>query len=130
MSNSVHLPNLVNYMEGLPALPPNTHQIPVACSPANGSSFTPSMDIYFDLLNRGSLVPDSMYLSYTYTVQQITTNDTSDIKGCPVDIMNMLTNITLDVAQKYKSQTLKTLLYIGFIRPLAQKARGRCTMVI
>src|SRR5690348_5673868 len=120
---STHLPNLVNYLEGLPALPPNIVQIPVSAVPVNGSSFTPSSQIQIDLLNRGFLVPDSMYISYTYAVAQTTAADLSDIKGTPVyspfirldtqigsqtvetiqnynAIMNMLTNLTMDVAQK------------------------------
>ena len=123
---SVVLPNSVNYTEALPSLPDNTQQIPVVASPVNGASFTSGAQIQFDLLNRGFLVPDSMYLRYTTTVTNTGAFQVFQT-GCPaynpftrldvqigsqtVDtiqsynvLMNMLTNITLDVAQKYGSQ--------------------------
>ena len=123
---SVVLPNSVNYTEALPSLPDNTQQIPVVASPVNGASFTSGAQIQFDLLNRGFLVPDSMYLRYTTTVTNTGAFQVFQI-GCPaynpftrldiqigsqtVDtiqsynvLMNMLTNLTLDVAQKYGLQ--------------------------
>jgi hypothetical protein len=123
---SVVLPNSVNYTEALPSLPDNTQQIPVVASPVNGASFTSGAQIQFDLLNRGFLVPDSMYLRYTTSVTNTGAFQVYQI-GCPaynpftrldvqigsqtVDtiqsynvLMNMLTNLTLDVAQKYGLQ--------------------------
>jgi len=123
---SVVLPNSVNYTEALPSLPDNTQQIPVVASPVNGASFTPGAQIQFDLLNRGFLVPDSMYLRYTTSVTNTGAFQVFQI-GCPVYnpftrldvqigsqtvdtiqsynvLMNMLTNLTLDVAQKYGLQ--------------------------
>lgn len=123
---SVVLPNSVNYTEALPSLPDNTQQIPVVASPVNGASFTSGAQIQFDLLNRGFLVPDSMYLRYTTTVTntgafqvfqtgcpaynpftrldvQIGSQTVDTIQGYNV-LMNMLTNLTLDVAQKYGAQ--------------------------
>lgn len=123
---SVVLPNSVNYTESLPSLPDNTQQIPVVASPVNGASFTSGAQIQFDLLNRGFLVPDSMYLRYTTTVTntgafqvfqtgcpaynpftrldvQIGSQTVDTIQGYNV-LMNMLTNLTLDVAQKYGNQ--------------------------
>lgn len=123
---SVVLPNSVNYTEALPSLPDNTQQIPVVASPVNGASFTPGAQIQFDLLNRGFLVPDSMYLRYTTSVTNTGAFQVYQI-GCPVYnpftrldvqigsqtvdtiqsynvLMNMLSNLTLDVAQKYGLQ--------------------------
>lgn len=123
---SVVLPNSVNYTEALPSLPDNTQQIPVVASPVNGASFTSGAQIQFDLLNRGFLVPDSMYLRYTTSVTNTGAFQVFQT-GCPaynpftrldvqigsqtVDtiqsynvLMNMLTNLTLDVAQKYGLQ--------------------------
>lgn len=123
---SVVLPQSINYTESLPSLPDNTQQIPVVASPVNGASFTPGSQIQFDLLNRGFLVPDSMYLRYTTTVTNTGAFQVFQT-GCPaynpfarldvqigsqtVDtiqaynvLMNMLTNLTLDVAQKYGAQ--------------------------
>jgi len=124
---SVVLPNSVNYTESLPSLPDNTQQIPVVASPVNGASFTPGAQIQFDLLNRGFLVPDSMYLRYTTSVTNTGAFQVYQI-GCPVYnpftrldvqigsqtvdtiqsynvLMNMLSNLTLDVAQKYGLQS-------------------------
>lgn len=122
---SVVLPQSINYAEGLPSLPDATVQIPVAASPVNGSNFTPGAQIQFDLLNRGFLVPDSMYLAYngTMTMTAVQTN----LIGCPVytpinrldvqvgsqtidtiqnynNVMHVLSNTTLDIAQKFGQQ--------------------------
>lgn len=123
---SVVLPQSINYTESLPSLPDNTQQIPVVASPVNGASFTSGSQIQFDLLNRGFLVPDSMYLRYSTSVTNTGAFQVYQI-GCPVYnpftrldvqigsqtvdtiqsynvLMNMLTNLTLDVAQKYGLQ--------------------------
>lgn len=123
---SVVLPQSINYAEGLPSLPDAAVQIPVAASPINGSSFTPGSQIQFDLLNRGFLVPDSMYLAYNGTMTM--TAAQTNLIGCPVYtpinrldvqvgsqtidtiqnygvVMNMLSNTTLDVAQKFGLQS-------------------------
>jgi hypothetical protein len=123
---SVVLPQSINYAEGLPSLPDATTQIPIAASPVNGAVFAPGSQVQFDLVNRGFLVPDSMYLSYNGTMT-MTANQTNLI-GCPVytpinrldvqigsqtvdtiqnynNVMNMLSNTTLDVAQKFGLQS-------------------------
>ena len=120
------LPQSINYSESLPSLPDNTTQIPVVASPINGSSFTSGSQIQFDLLNRGFLIPDSMYLRYTTTVTNTGAFQVFQI-GCPVYnpfarldvqigsqtvdtvqsynvLMNMLTNLNLDIANKYGLQ--------------------------
>src|ERR1700676_2694222 len=122
---SIVLPHSVNYAESLPSLPENTHQIPVGASPVNGQTFTAGSQIQFDLLNRGFLVPDSMYISYTYLSANAAA--TAELIGCPVYttfsrldvqvgsqtiesiqnynvIMHMLSNLTMNVAQKYGLQ--------------------------
>jgi len=123
---SVVLPQSINYAEGLPSLPDATTQIPIAAYPVNGAVFAPGSQVHFDLVNRGFLVPDSMYLSYNGTMT-MTANQTNLI-GCPVytpinrldvqigsqtvdtiqnynNVMNMLSNTTLDVAQKFGLQS-------------------------
>lgn len=122
---SVILPNSINYKEGLPALPEGTQQINVSTNPVNGQTFTAGQQIYFDLLNRGFLVPDSMYIAYNYTLTSLVG---AEMIGCPVyttfsrldiqigsqivdSIMNynvvchMLSNLTLSVAEKYGLQS-------------------------
>jgi hypothetical protein len=123
---SVVLPQSINYAEGLPSLPDATTQIPIAASPVNGAAFTPGSQVQFDLVNRGFLVPDSMYLSYNGTMTM--TAAQTNLIGCPVytpinrldvqigsqtvdtiqnynNVMNMLSNTTLDVAQKFGLQS-------------------------
>jgi hypothetical protein len=123
---SVVLPQSINYAEGLPSLPDACTQIPIAASPVNGAVFTPGAQVQFDLVNRGFLVPDSMYLSYNGTMTM--TAAQTNLIGCPVytpinrldvqigsqtvdtiqnygNVMNMLSNTTLDVAQKFGLQS-------------------------
>lgn len=122
---SVILPHSVNYTEALPSLPDGVQQIPVGANPVNGQTFSAGQQIQFDLLNRGFLVPDSMYIAYAYT---LTSAVGAEMIGCPVYtafnrldiqvgsqtvdtiqnynvVMHMLTNLTLDVAQKYGLQS-------------------------
>ena len=119
------LPHAVNYTEALPALPDGVTQIPVGTNPVNGQTFTAGQQIQFDLLNRGFLVPDSMYISYAYSM---TSSANVEWIGCPVYttfnrldvqvgsqtvdtiqnynvVMHMLSNLTMDVAQKYGQQS-------------------------
>lgn len=129
---SVILPSSVSYGESLPALPDNTQCINIAAAPTNGASFTAGQQIFLDLVNRGFLVPDSMYLSYSYASTNAAA--TPQLIGCPavtsfnrLDVQvgsqtidtiqsynifyNFLTNVTYDVAQKYGNQA--SLGYLG-----------------
>ncbi len=129
---SVILPSSISYGESLPALPDNTQCINVASAPTNGASFTAGQQIYLDLVNRGFLVPDSMYLSYSYVSANAAA--TPQMIGCPavtsfnrLDVQvgsmtidtiqqynifyHMLSNVSLDVAQKYGNQA--NLGYLG-----------------
>jgi hypothetical protein len=123
------LPNSVNYTESLPSLPDNTTQIPVVGMAINGQTFTPGQQIQVDLLNRGFLVPDSLYIRYTITATTTgTATASSFMLGCPVytpinrldvqvgsqtidtiqnynNVMNLLSNTTLDISQKYGQQS-------------------------
>lgn len=122
---SVVLPNSINYADGLPSLPDATTQIPIAASPVNGAVFTPGAQVQFDLINRGFLVPDSMYLAYNGTMTM--TAAQTNLIGCPVYtpinrldvqvgsqtidtiqnynvVMHTLSNCTLDIAQKFGQQ--------------------------
>lgn len=116
------LPASVNYAEVLPSLPENSTRYSVALQPTNGSSFNASSQIIFQLPNRGYLIPDSVYLRYK--VVTVVGATASAIMGTPffapfqrsetqfgsvtVDsinnynqVCNMLTNCTMDWAQKY-----------------------------
>lgn len=122
------LPNSINYSDSLPSLPDNTVQIPTVSMPINGQSFTQGQQVQFDLLNRGFLVPDSLYIRYTLSYVNAVTTTSSYMIGCPVYtpinrldvqigsqtidtiqsynvLMSMLSNTTLDIAQKYGQQS-------------------------
>jgi hypothetical protein len=125
---SIVLPSSVNYRESLPSLPEGCQQINVACSPVNNQSFNPGDQIIFDFLNRGFLIPDSIYISYRWTATLTSTTNTPQLIGCPVYtpfnrldlqigsqtvdsmqnynvMMNMLSNLTLSVSDKYGLQS-------------------------
>lgn len=120
------LPSSIDYKQALPALPDSTVQIPVSASPVNGADFQSGSQVYFDLINRGFLVPDSMYISYKFDATNATatnfwratpaysafsrldvqvgsqTVDTIQNYG---QVMHLLVNTQLDVAQKYGMQS-------------------------
>lgn len=122
------LPSSIDYKQSLPALPDSAQQINVAASPVNGASFAPGQQIQFDLLNRGFLVPDSMYLSYSWAVTKgAAADDAAFFRATPAYsvfnrldcqigsqtvetiqsyglVMHMLVNTQMDVAQKYGMQ--------------------------
>ena len=121
---SVVLPSSIAYGDSLPVLPDATQCINLSASPSNGSNFSSGQQIFIDLVNRGFLVPDSMYLSYTY----VATNPAgAQMIGCPaatpfnrldvafgsqiVDTIqsynifyHMLSNLNLSVSEKYGLQ--------------------------
>lgn len=119
------LPSSVNYAVPVPSLPENSIKYSVALQPVNGSTFAMGgQQIQFQFPNRGYLIPDSVYLRYKLTAIAPTADF---ILGCPysapyqrletqfgsqtVDSINdwnqvnhILTNTTMDVAQKYGMQ--------------------------
>jgi hypothetical protein len=120
------LPPSVNYNSVFPTLPDNTQSFSTASVPINGSTFTPSSIIQVDLVRRGFLVPDSVYIRYKAVVASATTP--SEMIGTPVytpflrletsagsqmidnipqynQTANMLVNLTTDVASKYGLQS-------------------------
>jgi hypothetical protein len=115
------LPDTVNYGEQLSSLPKNTQCLNIACAPSNLQSATSGSQIYFDLINRGFLDPQSIYLSYTYTLTSLVgaqmigvpvytpfnrvevsvASQTIDVIQNYNIVMNTLVNGNFDVAQKY-----------------------------
>jgi len=116
------LPSSVNYGEVLPSLPENATRYSVALNPTNGSVFPAASQIQFQFPNRGYLIPDSVYLRYNvstiisvggatmlgtpfYTpIQRLETqfgSVTVDSINNYNQVCNMLTNGTMDWAQKY-----------------------------
>lgn len=121
------LPNSVNYAEPIPSLPEATTKYSVALQPVNGQTFSMGGNqIIFQFPNRGYLIPDSIYLRYKAVIANATT--ASNLLSCPfsapfqrletafgsvtVDSINdwnqvnhIITNLTMDVAQKYGMQS-------------------------
>lgn len=118
------LPDTVNYGEQLSSLPKNTQCLNIATAPSNLQSATSGSQIFFDLINRGFLDPQSMYISYTYTLtsavsaQMIGVPVYTPFNRCEVSVasqtidtiqnynivMNTLIQGNMDVAQKYGQQ--------------------------
>lgn len=121
------LPNSVNYAEPIPSLPEATTKYSVVLQPVNGQTFSMGGNqIIFQFPNRGYLIPDSIYLRYKAVIANATT--ASNLLGNPfgapfqrvetqfgsvtVDSINdwnqvnhIITNLTMDVAQKYGMQS-------------------------
>jgi hypothetical protein len=121
------LPSSVNFAEPIPSLPEASIKYDVALQPVNGQTFSMGGNqIIFQFPNRGYLDPQSVYLRYKAVIGNATT--ASNLLGCPfsapfqrletqfgsvtVDSINdwnqvnhILTNITMDVAQKYGMQS-------------------------
>lgn len=119
------LPSSVNY-EALPSLPAGAVCRDVVLRATNGQSFSPNQNIMFDFNNAGFIDPQSVYIRYTYT---LTSGGASSMIGTPYatpfsrlnlymgsnqvesisqynQVVNALTNMTLDVSQKYGLQAL------------------------
>ena len=81
------LPKEINYQQPA-SLPDSTQSSSIVTSPVNGNSFSQSSIIQCDLLQRGYLVPESMYIRYkiNYTGQAAapTLITGPAVKGTPV----------------------------------------------
>jgi hypothetical protein len=139
------LPSSVNYATPVPSLPENSTKYSVALQPVNGSTFAMGGNqLIFQFPNRGYLIPDSIYLRYKAT---ITTAAADAIVACPystfyqrletqigsqiVDSINdwnqvnhILSNTTMDVAQKYGMMSGYGYLGAGSV-PSLEELDGR-----
>jgi len=78
------LPKEINYRSAV-SLPEGTQSNSIVNSPINGATFTASTIIQFDLVQRGYLVPESMYIRYKLTTTGGTAGvATNFIRGTPV----------------------------------------------
>lgn len=117
------LPKEINYKSAM-SLPDGTSSNSIVASPINGSSFQASQIVQFDLVQRGYLVPESMYIRYKLTTTGGTAGTANNyIRGTPVysffarsevivgsqvvesiqnynQLCNMLVNCKLNYAQK------------------------------
>lgn len=140
------LPKEINYAERLSSLPPNTSNLSVVVSPANGQTFDAGgAVIYFDLPSRGYLVPESLYLRYRIT-NTIVTGD-AEMKGTPGytpfarletiiggqvcestqgynQLANILCNTKMNVAQKVGMQKALGYLDQGATTPAFNNMNG------
>ena len=118
------LPKEINYKSAI-SLPEGTQSNSIVASPINGQTFGPSSIIQFDLVQRGFLVPESMYIRYKLitTLPTTTAVTTGAVKATPVytpfarletivgsqvvesiqnynQLCNMLVNCKMNYAQK------------------------------
>jgi hypothetical protein len=117
------LPKEINYNSAM-SLPEGTQSNSIVSSPINGQTFGASQIIQFDLVQRGYLQPESLYLRYKLTVTGGTAGSAANyIRGTPVytfisrletivgsqvvesiqnynQLSNMLVNCKLNYAQK------------------------------
>lgn len=121
---SVVLPKEIAYQPSLPALPECT-STDIVLAPINGGTFNPGGMPQFDLLSRGFIDPQSLYIRYTVDITGATG---AAVKGTPVysffskletifgssvveninnyhQVCNMMTQLQMDVAMKYGTQT-------------------------
>ena len=81
---SAVLPKEINYKSAM-SLPDGTSSNSIVTSPINGATFGPSQIAQFDLVSRGFLVPESMYIRYKLTTQGGTAGSANNfIRGTPV----------------------------------------------
>ena len=117
------LPKEINYKSAM-SLPDGTSSNSIVSSPINGATFQASQIVQFDLVQRGYLVPESMYIRYKLTTTGGTAGAaTNFIRGTPVysffarsevivgsqvvesiqnynQLCNMLVNCKMNYAQK------------------------------
>lgn len=81
------LPKEINYAQPA-SLPDGTQSNSIVTSPINGATFGPSQIVQFDLVQRGFMVPESMYIRYKLTTTLPgTAGPTNAIRGTPVYTM-------------------------------------------
>ena len=120
------LPKEINYTNHA-SLPPNSSNLSMFLSPANGSVFTENGSIQFDLPSSGYLDPSTMYLKYTMKFSQNVADGA--IRGTPAAspfvtsqvfigstsfecinqygvVYNLLTNLKMDLAMKASAPQL------------------------
>jgi hypothetical protein len=117
------LPKEINYKSAM-SLPDGTSSNSIVASPINGQTFGPSSIVQFDLVQRGYLVPESMYLRYKLTTTMPAAAGANNaLKGTPIystiarletivgsqvvesiqnynQLCNMLVNCKMNYAQK------------------------------
>ena len=120
---SIILPKEINYTQPA-SLPEATQSNSIVSSPVNGQTFGPSSIMQFDLIQRGFLVPESMYIRYKLTTTlPAAAGPNNAIKATPVytlisrletivgsqvvesiqnynQLSNMLVNCKMNYAQK------------------------------
>lgn len=120
------LPKEIAYAPSLPSLP-ECNSIDCVIAPSNGGSFQPSSLIQFDLVSRGFIDPNSIYIRYKYTLTNAAA-EVSTIRATPVysffnkletifgssvvesinnynQVASLMVNLQQDVAMKFGQQT-------------------------
>jgi hypothetical protein len=79
---SVILPKEINYAQPA-SLPENTQCYSIVTAPSNGASFQQSSIVQFDMVTRGFVVPESIYLRYKMVVTGGTAAGAQWLRGTP-----------------------------------------------
>lgn len=95
------LPHQINYGESLPSLPVDTQCISIGANPSNTQTAAPGQLISFDLVNRGFLIPDSLYISYQLVHGAVTT---AAVNMCGTIVYTPFSNLSL----QFGSQTVES----------------------
>ena len=123
------LPDSIDYFTPLPQIPKGAQATSMVSQPINGSVFTAGSQIWVDLPQKGFLVPDSLAIRYKGSVGVVpATGAASSMIGLPYlnpfvrsevycgstqlevisqynQVSTLVSNITMDVAQKYALQS-------------------------
>ncbi len=119
------LPSSMDYSQTHASLPENMTATQITLSPANGSTFNAGSVVQFDYLNRGFIVPDSIFIRYRMSIGTLQNAGTqAQMIGTPVytpfvrnetlvgssiiesanqwnQICNVTTNLSTSVSSKY-----------------------------
>jgi len=121
--SQISLPSAINYNSPQPSLPDGAKKLEVVTNPVNLQTGSAGSIVQFDLLNQGFLVPDSMYVSYTYTstnavgaqligvpavtcfsrMDEIIGSQTVNSISQYNQVYTMLSNLTMSVSEKFGS---------------------------
>jgi hypothetical protein len=128
------LPKEIDYSP-IASLPESTQSATIVASPVNGQTFGPNSLVQFDMVTRGYLVPESLYIRYKLTTTlPATAGANNGIRGTPVyspfsrlevsagsqiiesiSQYNMLSNMLVNTRMNYASK-------VGLAAPLGYAA--------
>jgi len=117
------LPKEINYRSAT-SLPEGTQSNSIVTSPINGQTFSPSSVIQFDLVQRGYIVPESIYLRYKLTTTlPVTAGPNNAIRGTPAygPFARLETIIGSQVVESISSYNMLSNMLVNCRMNYAQK---------